>query len=193
MSLRLIRAVADAETSDELHLARLMVLLLSADAKKRTPETKARAVEGITKLAKLDFFLRYPTYLERALAKLDKPVALARVEPRERDSIETSMIRFRYGPWDARYRRWLGLLSARELIGLSLHGNTVMIGLTELGREVATRLRSTLSFMPTGDRSDVVVAELGKMPATRLKDFTYEVVPEITGMKWGDAIDVEPR
>jgi hypothetical protein len=61
MSLRLVQAVADSENRDDLHLSRLLVLLGSADARKTTPATKAKAVEGITKLAKLDFLLRYPT------------------------------------------------------------------------------------------------------------------------------------
>src|SRR5580700_8564735 len=110
MSLRLVNAVADSENRDDLHLARLLVLLGSADARRTTPITKAKAVEGITKLAKLDFLLRYPTCLERALSELGRDPREAQVQPRERTSIEAKMVRFRYGPWDGRYRRWLGLL-----------------------------------------------------------------------------------
>lgn len=29
---------------------------------------------------------------------------------------------------------------------------------------------------------------VGAMPATKLKDFVYQIVPEITGMKWGEEI-----
>jgi hypothetical protein len=107
MSLRLIQAVAETENLDDFHLGRLLVLLASADARKSTPATKAKAVEGITKLAKLDFLLRYPTALERALIELGRDPADAKVQSRERSSIEAKMVRFRYGPWDARYRRWL--------------------------------------------------------------------------------------
>jgi hypothetical protein len=70
MSLRLVKAVAETENLDDFHLGRLLVLLGSADARKSTPLTKAKAVEGITKLAKLDFLLRYPTCLGRALQEL---------------------------------------------------------------------------------------------------------------------------
>src|SRR6201989_1980833 len=129
MSLRLIRAVSETENLDDFHLGRLMVLLGSADQRKATPETKAKAVEGITKLAKLDFLLRYPTCLERALDHVNKNPHDAEVQPRERTSIESKMIRFRYGPWDPRYRRWLGLLSARGLVRLSVGGNTIVDGL----------------------------------------------------------------
>ena len=59
MSLRLVKAVAETENLDDFHLGRLLVLLGSADLRKNTPLTKAKAVEGITKLAKLDFLLRY--------------------------------------------------------------------------------------------------------------------------------------
>ena len=61
MSLRILKTLAETENRDELHMSRLLILLQSADARKKTPETKAKAVEGITKLAKLDYLVRYPT------------------------------------------------------------------------------------------------------------------------------------
>jgi hypothetical protein len=190
VSLRILRAVAETEHVDDLHLGRLLVLLFSADARKTTAATKAKAVEGITKLAKLDFLLRYPTCLERMLASLNKNPAEARVEARERTSIETKMVRFRYGPWDARYRRWLGLLAARNLVTLSVTGNTVNIGLTEEGRALGHRLRAQAAFADLSFRSDLLLKTVGTMSATRLKDFVYETVPEIVDMKWGEEIDV---
>ncbi len=50
MSLELIRVAAKAENSDELHMARLLLLL------KAFERGKDKKVEGIMKLAKLDFF-----------------------------------------------------------------------------------------------------------------------------------------
>src|ERR1700733_6901781 len=188
MSLRIVKAAANAENEDDLHLARLLVLLGSADARKTTLATKARAVEGITKLAKMDFLLRYPTCLERVLAKLDRDPELVAVQPRERTSIETKMIRFRYGRWDARYRRWLGLLSARGLVRLALEGNTIVIGLTDAGRILAGTLRETDLFKEIASRSDLTTKAVGSFSATRLKDFVYDAVPEISDMKWGEEI-----
>ena len=188
MSLRLVQAAADAENEDELHLARLLVLLGSADSRKNTIATKARAVEGITKLAKMDFLLRYPTCLERVLGRLGRDPADVDVQPRERTSIETKMIRFRYGPWDARYRRWLGLLSARGLVRLAVEGNTIVIGLTEAGRMLAASIRTSPLFEEIGNRSDLTVKAVGNFSAVRLKDFVYDVIPEITDMRWGEEI-----
>jgi hypothetical protein len=137
MSLRLVKAVAETESMDDYHLGRLLVLLRSSDLRRNTPETKAKGVEGITKLAKLDPLLRYPTCLERALEHVKKNPLDAEVQTRERTSIESKMIRFRYGPWDPRYRRWLGLLSARGLVQLRVSANTVQVGLTNSGRSLA--------------------------------------------------------
>ena len=188
MSLRLVKAAADSENDDNLHLARLLLLLGSADARKTTAITKARAVEGITKLAKMDFLLRYPTCLERVLCALNKSPEDVGVHERERTSIESKMIRFRYGPWDARYRRWLGLLSSRGLVRLAVEGNTIVIGLTDAGRTLAESIKTNPLFAELAHRSDITVKTVGPMSATRLKDFVYEAIPEITNMKWGDEI-----
>ncbi|KAK0332333.1 hypothetical protein LTR94_025312, partial [Friedmanniomyces endolithicus] len=115
---------------------RLLVLLRCADKRGRTP----KPVEGITKLAKLDFLLRYPVYLERALVARGKSPDAVHLSPRERTTVETRMIRFRYGPWDGRYRRWLSLLSARGLVTLSLSGRKIEIGLTDAGRAAPERV-----------------------------------------------------
>lgn len=185
MSLTVLKAAADAENADGLHLARLLVLLRCADMRGKS---KSKPVEGITKLAKLDFLLRYPVYLERALVSLGKSAEGAAVLPRERTTVETKMIRFRYGPWDGRYRRWLSLLSARGLITLSMSGRKIEIGLTDHGRALAEDLAARPVFHDLAVRGAVVVKTVGSMPGTKLKDFVYQIVPEITGMKWGEEI-----
>jgi hypothetical protein len=101
------------------------------------------------------------------------------------------MIRFRYGPWDARYRRWLGLLHARGLVRLALSGNTIQVGLTDRGREVAAAFRRDPAYGEVSARSDVIALKFGAVSATKLKDFVYEAIPEITDMRWGDLISAE--
>lgn len=188
MSLKLLKAAAATENADDFHLGRLLVLIRGVDLRKKTAATKLKAVEGITKLAKLDFLLRYPTCLEKALRHRAKDPALAAVAPRERTSIESRMVRFRYGPWDARYRRWLGLLTARGLLRVGLEGHTVRIGLTDAGRELADRFRADDLYADQTARSDVIAKEFGGFTATGLKEFVYEAIPEITDMKWGEEI-----
>jgi hypothetical protein len=98
------------------------------------------------------------------------------------------MIRFRYGPWDARYRRWLGLLAARGLVVLGVEGNTIQIGLTDAGRALSAQVRRETLFAELVRRSDLTVKAVGGMSATRLKDFVYQAIPEIVDIKWGAEI-----
>lgn len=182
MSLRLIRAVAKVEGSDDLHLARLLILLQEAGGRTNKP------VEGIMKLAKLDFLLRYPNCLERALRAAGKDPDKAHVQAHERDTVETKMMRFRYGPWDKRYRRWIGLMLARGLAVTYVKGRTVHVALTERGREVALELAQTEEFSDLKLRSNLIVKAVGSKSGTGLKDFIYHVFPEILEMKWGDEI-----
>jgi hypothetical protein len=190
MSLQLIEAAATSEQRDDLHLTRILLLLRSADRRKRSDAGRIRAVEGITKLAKLDFLVRYPTYLERALRALGDDASQIDVEERERFSIETKMVRFRYGPWDGRYRRWLGLLVARGLARVGIDGHTVVIGLTSAGRELADAIADDDVFETIASRADAVIRGCGQMSATRIKEFIYTTFPEIVDLKWGEEIDV---
>lgn len=182
MSLGLVRQIAAAEADDGLHLARLLLLLREAEGPSK------KAVEGITKLAKLDFLLRYPNCLERALVASGRRAADAAVTPQERTTIESKMIRFRYGPWDARYRRWIGLLVARGLAITFVKGVTVHVQLTDPGRDLAEIVARLESFQLLATRSHLIVGAVGKMSATKIKAFVYDVFPELSSMKWGEEI-----
>jgi len=76
MSLKLVHFAAEIEHSDEFHIARLICclkLLLAA---------VANPVHGIMKLAKMDFLLRYPNCLVRALKAIGKETRLKRYPPK---------------------------------------------------------------------------------------------------------------
>lgn len=185
MSLRVVRAIGEAERADELHVGRLLILLRASGGAKGT-----RPIAGIMKLAKMDFLLRYPNCLERVLRATGGKVAAADIKPHERNTIETKMVRFRYGPWDGRYRRWIGLLVARGLGTTYLKGRTIYVTLTERGAELAGQLSSLEEFSDIHQRSVLINKAVGSMSATRLKDFIYEQFPEILDMKWGKEIEV---
>lgn len=182
MSLGLVKAVAASELDDSLHLGRLLILLRTVDAGSGKP------VEGITKLAKLDFLLRYPTCLERALRARGKDPTPAEVSSTERSTIESKMVRFRYGPWDDRYRRWIGILCARGLAEAFVKGVTVNVRLTNEGRGIAESLAEVDDFRITAKRSALIVGAVGGYSASKIKNFVYEVIPELTSMKWGEEI-----
>jgi len=186
MSLRIIDAAIETEQADQLHEARLLILLRSV--------TKGGngSVEGITKLAKIDFLLRYPLYFQRLVNRLNadrKRKIAVPINDFETDTVESKMIRFRYGPWDPRYRRWIGILVAKGLADTYLQGKTVHVKLTQRGVEIANSLTEADDFRDLSARSELVAKTVGSYSGTRLKDTIYEVVPELTGMTWGEEIE----
>jgi hypothetical protein len=86
----------------EFHAGRLLLLFKFCGT--------AGRIDGLTKMAKLDFFVRYPQFFEKACKVLG-----SQTEPSTR-TVESSMIRFHYGPWDDRYYHVLGYLEAKGLL-----------------------------------------------------------------------------
>jgi hypothetical protein len=147
--------------------------------------TSTHSLEGRTKLAKLDFFLRYPKYLRRALSIRAPDAHLRELPPTEEETIEGRMVRFRYGPWDPAYFALLGSLIGRGLV-VPVSGNSgVAYRTTELGAEVAKRLSSTDPWQDTHRRAKLLKRHLN-LSGTRLKDFVYAHFPEVTGTTWGE-------
>jgi hypothetical protein len=142
------------------------------------------------KLAKMDFLLRYPNCLERVVQDTGGDVAAADVKPYERNTVESKMVRFRYGPWDGRYRRWLGVLTARGLASTYVKGKTVNVVLTDAGRVVADSLSQLDDFADVNVRSKLVYRAVGAMSATALKEYVYTKFPELLDMRWGQEIEL---
>lgn len=184
MALELVQVLARTELDDNLHMARLL-MLLDAHA-----GTSNKPVEGITKLAKLDFLLRYPNCLERALVARNAPTSTAHIQDFERTTIESKMVRFRYGPWDHRYRRWIALLVGKGLLHAGVEGRTVKLWLTDAGHLTAQVLGDSPDLEDLSDRAKLVAKRFGTMSGTALKDFVYATFPEITTMRWGDPITI---
>jgi hypothetical protein len=184
MALEIVQALARTELDDHLHMARLMMLLNAHAGRTNKP------IEGVTKLAKLDFLLRYPNCLERALIAQGKPTKPAQVQDFERTTIETKMVRFRYGPWDHRYRRWIALLVGKGLLQARVDGRTVKLWLTEAGRSIAMDLASSPDLDDLSARAILVAKTFGSMSGTALKNFVYSTFPEIITMRWGDPIKI---
>lgn len=182
MSLTAVHIAADIEQSDQFHIARLLVLLRASSG------VSNKQVQGIMKLAKLDFLLRYPNCLVRALEHVGRHKQAAEIPDTERDTIEARMIRFRFGPWDKRYRRWIGLMIAQGLAEAYVHGRTVMVRLTDQGHRVAQEFEMRPEFEAIHRRSKIINTAFGGTSATALKNFIYQVFPEIVGMDWGKHI-----
>lgn len=177
-----VQTIADLDQSPELHVARL-ILLLSAfeDGREGGP------IEGLTKLAKLDFLLRYPVMLERALRARQRSASEINLEEHERFSVESEMVRYRFGPWDHRYREFLNVLVGKGLAFVSVEGRKVVIGLTERGRELAQQLGNQPAFENQTKRARVLKRHFD-MTATNLMKFIYDTFPEVVSLRSNTAI-----
>lgn len=184
MSLKIVHMASSVEKSDDFHVARLLLLLKASAGRSDKP------VQGIMKLAKLDFLLRYPNCLVRVLQALGKDKEAKNIPESERDTIEASMIRFRFGPWDKRYRRWIGIMVAKQLANTFVEGRTVNVKLTKEGCEIASKIGDLDEFSALAKRSKIVASAVGGFSATKLKDFVYKVFPEIVNMQWGLHIEL---
>lgn len=182
MSFRIVESAVAAEQADALHEARLMLLL------RQQANKGDGTVNGITKLAKMDFLLRYPLYFERLLQSKYKRPPRVVMQPYERDTVESRMIRFRYGPWDRRYRRWISLLVSKGLVDTFVSGRTVHVRLTDSGKLVADAIAVLDDFADINARTEQVSKAVGAMSGSALKDLIYQIVPELTGINWGEEI-----
>ncbi len=179
----LMISIGSLELSDELHEARLLLLLQAFSGK----DGKG-TIEGLTKLAKLDFLLRYPTYLEKALIKRGRSVKAVNLLPHEEKSVESKMVRYRFGPWDHRYRKLLNMLSAKGLINLELDGRTINIGLTDAGRNAAQSLADSKDNEDMVRRASSLKAHFD-ITGTGLMKFIYDTFPEILTLRSNQPIE----
>jgi hypothetical protein len=159
----------------EFHAARLLMLLKLCGV--------AGRIEGLTKLAKLDFFVRYPQFFETVARRLGKE------EGPKTSSVESSMIRHHYGPWDKRYYHILAYLKAKGLITVSRE-RAYQFKLTDVGKTVADTLAKRPAFAQLAAQMSQVKAVLGNKAGSTLKNLVYETFDkEVAQRPLGEVIE----
>ena len=180
----LVEIVTSLDRDEDVHLARIL-FLLRAFSRDDGP-----ALHGITKLVKLDFLLRYPSYFEKALIARDVSMKNLPVEDYERLTVEARMVRYRFGPWDHRYRRFLNILAGKGLVSLRTDGRTIQIDLTDRGHGISEALANRSEFGKIAQRAALLRRHLD-IGATRLMEFIYEQFPEIATLEYDEGITME--
>ena len=84
--MTLLETSARLEENADLHIARLLILIGTFSGMKGN-----KTVNGLTKLAKLDFLLRYPIYLERALEVMSVSKAEAEVKETPKEEAKSKV------------------------------------------------------------------------------------------------------
>lgn len=159
----------------EFHAARLLLLLSVCGV--------AGRIDGLTKLAKLDFFARYPDFFEVAAARMPASAGEARPEANGESPVESAMVRHHYGPWDKRYYHVLSHLEAKGLITVMKEGKTFRLALTDLGKERAQAVASAASFSSLVDRMRRIKKVFGGKSGAFLKDHIYKIFDEEVGRR----------
>jgi hypothetical protein len=75
------------------------------------------------------------------------------------------MVRFKYGPWDYRYRLYLALLQSKGLVNVNLEKKTIEIEITDLGLSIANKAIHLAEFRDYVDRSDIIRVNFGTLNA----------------------------
>lgn len=172
-----VKTLADLDQIPELHIARLLILINTF-----TEDKTIGSIEGLTKLAKLDFLLRYPVLLERALITKGHSIKNLNISENEVDNVESEMVRYRFGPWDHRYRQFLNILIAQNLIKVSIEGRKVVILATEEGTASSNNLCLNSLFKQYSERSRIIKTYFN-MSSTNLVNFVYKTFPEIVSLR----------
>jgi len=164
------------------HAARLLVLIAYCGSPVKSPWIKGR-----TLLAKFDFFLRYPAYLDKA-ARIRTNQGLEELMDYEINNVEARMIRYKYGPWDNVYYSILAYLIAKDLIVVEVRRNVEYFGLTELGQETVRKISETEAFQTLIVRAKVLKKLFPGWLGSSVKSFIYEHFPEIISLPLGKEI-----
>ncbi|MGA5710506.1 hypothetical protein ACPCK8_29245 [Streptomyces cellulosae] len=165
----------DPDDSPDFHATRLLLLIYLCG------EEPGPYIEGRTKFAKLDFFVRYPGFLERAHAAMPEAVGAETVFlARDPSEVEAPMIRYRYGPWDQRYRQFLAFLVSRDLVTVTSH-RVERVKLKAAGKRTAQRLTEARQFQPLVRRCQAMRGNLAAMSGTDLKNLIYDLFPDEVG------------
>lgn len=170
----------DVDSYVEFHAARILLLLYRCNG----------IIDGRTKLAKLDFFVRYPMAVKRVLdAGLvtvvnEKQKLSFSVDP---NSIESQMIRYRYGPWDPKYAVVIPYLQSLGLLTVD-SGKSETYTLTERGESAARDLLQDKSFQQLDATLQVVSQVFSTWKGSQLKRFIYDNFEEITALNLGETI-----
>jgi hypothetical protein len=159
--------------------ARLLLLI-------DTFTTQAQSLEGRTKLAKLNFLLRYPAYLARAIEIRDSN-AEVEVERQDEHNIENRMVRYRFGPWDPSYFTVLGRLIGKGLVQPMPLSRGIGFRVTENGRSLASDLRMNKEWTKVARHARLLKRHLD-LSGNSLKKFVYQNFPEVTQASRGEEL-----
>jgi len=157
-------------------------VLLLVDAVAATPGHN-RKLDGLTKLAKLDFLARYPALGPIVLDQLsanDRRLHLDQVSSLTATDVEAPMTRYKYGPWDDRYYPVIGALVGRGLLRyVKGRKGSVALSPTPAGKRLASELATSAEWGDLRDRCVAIAEASAGLNGSSLKNLIYGRLPAL--------------
>ncbi|MFT0761781.1 hypothetical protein VRY54_01770 [Actinomyces sp. F1_1611] len=143
-----------------------------------------RKLDGLTKLAKLDFLTRYPALgpvVLDGLSASDQRLHLHEdFSGISTTDVEAPMTRYRYGPWDDRYYPVIGALIGRGLLRYAKgRKGSVALCPTSAGKKLARDVGDAEEWVKTNDRCAAIAQASAGLNGTNLKNLIYSRLPEL--------------
>lgn len=157
----------------DVHAGRVLILLRYFGSSSDEPLT------GLTKLAKLDFLMRYPAFTDQVLRDLGVEWELG-TEPTENEelAVESRMVRYKYGPWDDRYYPVVGTLVGLGLVEVRKKGRTLLMNLTDVGADRAADIANQEDWQQVDRRAGFLRRHFN-MTGSRLRQMIYTKLPDV--------------
>ncbi|MBE5431921.1 hypothetical protein [Mycobacteroides abscessus] len=162
------------------HQTRVLLLVTAVAA----TDGHNRKLDGLTKLAKLDFLTRYPALGPVVLDGLSASDNRLHIERDSSDmsatDVEAPMTRYKYGPWDDRYYPVIGALVGRGLVKyVKGRKGSVALSPTPAGKKLAKDIGSTDDWQHINDRCAAVAEASAGLNGTTLKNLIYSRLPAL--------------
>jgi hypothetical protein len=161
------------------HQGRVLLLVRAVAAE----PGNAGKLDGLTKLAKLDFLVRYPALAPVVLDELDAAdpgLHLDDADLSEPTLVSDPMTRYKYGPWDDKYYPIIGALISRGLLRYARgrKGNVALVP-TSLGRTLADDLAAEDVWRGIYDQCRTVAGASVGLTGNALKVRIYERLADL--------------
>lgn len=180
----MVETIINIDSDDINYLVRMLILIDTFAGKNGNGK-----IEGITKLAILDFLLRYPAALNKTLEEQEiqgnKKVNKKKfqLQSYEVNSIDAKMMKFNFAPWDFKYRRIVSILKAKNLIKLQLEGKKNVLKITSKGSDTANKIKALKNYEYLIARCKIIKSVFGSWSQKKLIDMIYSTFPEILKVK----------
>lgn len=161
------------------HQARVLLLVAAVSAE----PGHSRKLDGLTKLAKLDFLLRYPALAPAVLDRLAEDDPRMHIDDDEvaaPTEVADPMTRYKFGPWDDRYYPVIGALVSRGLLRYAKgRRGSVALAPTAEGKRLAADLVSEQIWLVTAQRCEAIAEASSDMSGNALKKLVYERLADL--------------